>query len=442
MTARTVLSVAQNPLSTSLLRAALEDHEYTVIEATDRSSALAALALRRPDVVVVGGELPETERSELLGELRRRVGAEGLSTTVVRGAGAPIGMSALDCHGEQLGAEPVDSVLLREVVRPQVRPDGSKDAGIKVLVIGSLTSEGQEQIGGSALAEARPRLERSEEQLRLQHEANEDHRLAAHSLETQRMESVGSFAAGIAHDLNTLLCVILGYAEVLADRLTGPAERQNLEEICKAGERAVELTGQLLALGRSQVRRPQAVDLNVVIVGVEPLLRRLVGDRIELVTTLSADAGRALVDAGELQRVLVNLVVNARDAMPAGGRLSVETARVELDAAYAAVHSNARVGQHVMIALSDSGDGIDLQTRAHIFEPFFTTKEEGKGSGLGLANVYGIVEQSGGHIDVASESGRGTTFRIYLPRVDAGVASPVGAAVAARLAMEGSETVT
>jgi two-component system, cell cycle sensor histidine kinase and response regulator CckA len=260
--------------------------------------------------------------------------------------------------------------------------------------------------------------------------------------QAQKMEAVGRLAGGVAHDFNNLLGVITGYSELLL-RSLGPEHpgSKRVEEIQKAAERAASLTRQLLAFSRQQVLQPRILDLNQVVADIEKMLCRLIGEDIHLVTTRGEGLGRIRADPGQIEQILMNLVVNARDAMPKGGGLILETANVALDEVYARVHPEVQAGPFVMLSVSDTGEGMDAETRAHIFEPFFTTKEAGKGTGLGLATVFGIVQQSGGSVSVESQLGLGTACRIYFPRVEDALPLPAPGTLPGAPPRGGTETV-
>ncbi|MGB7821769.1 MAG: ATP-binding protein, partial [Candidatus Sulfotelmatobacter sp.] len=259
--------------------------------------------------------------------------------------------------------------------------------------------------------------------------------------QSQKMEAVGRLAGGIAHDFNNLLMVVSGYTEVLLDQLTSAHPlHSKVEAIQQASDRATTLTRQLLAFSRKQHLELKVIDVNAIVADMERLLRPLIGEDIELTTSLAPAVGCTRADAGQLEQVIMNLVVNAKDAMSNGGKICIRTASVTLDDSYRPENTFIKHGPYVMISVSDNGQGMDRETQARIFEPFFTTKEKGKGTGLGLSTVYGIIKQSGGYVFVQSELGRGTVFTIYFPCVD-GPSEAHGAAPLSLATAGGSETI-
>jgi two-component system, cell cycle sensor histidine kinase and response regulator CckA len=264
--------------------------------------------------------------------------------------------------------------------------------------------------------------------------------LEAQLLQSQKMEAVGMLAGGIAHDFNNLLTIIGGYSQLLLASLP-PTDRNRsaVEQIMKAGERAAALTRQLLAFSRRQVLQPKVLDLNLLVGSLAVMLRRLIGEDIDLRLELARDLGQVNADAGQIEQVIMNLAVNSRDAMPKGGTLTIQTANVELDENYMATHTRVKPGSYVMLAVSDTGFGMDAQTRSRLFEPFFTTKQQGRGTGLGLSIVFGIVRQTGGNVEVSSEPGMGTSVKLYLPRAAQAAAPEVESPV--EKSERGSETI-
>jgi PAS domain S-box-containing protein len=261
-------------------------------------------------------------------------------------------------------------------------------------------------------------------------------------LQARKMEAVGRLAGGVAHDFNNLLTIIKGYVEMAMQRcLDRPELHSDIRRIEDAADRAVTLVRQLLAFSRKQVLQPKILDLNAIVMNLDQLLRRLMSENIAMKTFVSKDVGAIKADPGQIEQVIMNLVVNARDALPDGGRILIETSNVDLDSAYTRDHTVVRPGPYVLLAVTDTGIGMTADTAAHIFEPFYTTKESGRGTGLGLSTVYGIVKQSGGYIWVYSELGKGTTFKVYLPRVKDAVQAPAAAETPASTTRKGHETI-
>jgi len=272
-------------------------------------------------------------------------------------------------------------------------------------------------------------------------EITERKRLEEQLLQSQKMEAVGQLAGGVAHDFNNILTAIVGYTDLLAaDFSPNSRELEDLEEIRKAARRAAALTRQLLSFSRKQMLEPRIIDLNGVVTNLEKMLRSLISENIELKTALATGLGAARADPNQIEQVIMNLAINARDAMPDGGTLTIETGNATLDENYAARHVSVVPGAYVMLAVTDTGCGMNEETKARMFEPFFTTKPPGRGTGLGLSTVYGIVKQSGGNIWLYSEPGRGTTFKIYLPTV-AALPEDIGKVVPVEAARHGGGTV-
>ncbi len=307
-------------------------------------------------------------------------------------------------------SQALEELAVRGATRPREKEYIRKDGSRVPVLLAVATVGGSEYLAVSLDLSERKALE---EQFR----------------QAQKMEAVGRLAGGIAHDFNNLLSVVLSYASLAADALRADDPvREDILEIERAGRRATELTSQLLAFSRQQVVAPRIIDLNDSLVKIDKMLRRLLGDDIELRTLRAKPLWPIKADPGQIDQIVMNLAVNARDAMPEGGKLTIETANVELDDTFVQVHLGIKPGPHVMLVVSDMGVGMDRATQARIFEPFFTTKEVGKGTGLGLSTVFGIVQQSGGSIWVYSEPGLGTTFKLYFPRAAGSADAPVSSA--------------
>ena len=371
-----VLYIEDSPSDATLVAAELEGNsrfDFCVTVAERLADELALMSSRRFDVILVDLGLPDSNGLETFERVREA--APQVPVVVLAGA-----------DDEAVAAE-----LLRH---------GAPDYLAK------------RHLGGGLLVRAvRNAIERNDEH-------TEHLKLEAQFRQAVKMEAVGRLAGGIAHDFNNLLTAILGYSEIAIENPDLPPQaRQDIEEVRRAAESAARLTSQLLAFSRRQILQPKILDLSQDISRMGSMLHRLIGEDIQLATSLMPDVGLVRADPGQVDQIIMNLVVNARDAMPDGGHLTIETANVELDDAFVADHHGASTGPHVMIAVSDTGGGMSEDVQQRVFEPFFTTKSQGKGTGLGLATVYGIVKQSEGSIWVYSEVGRGTTFKVYLPRV-------------------------
>jgi PAS domain S-box-containing protein len=315
---------------------------------------------------------------------------------------------------------------------PRILKSGRQDAAFYAELWSTLTSgetwrgqltnrrkDGSLYEAEAAISPVRDGAGRIVNYVAVERDVTHERHLERQFLQSQKMEAVGRLAGGIAHDFNNLLNVITGYGELLRRRLT-PEDPSGgkLDQILKAADRAAGLVRQLLAFSRRQVLQPKVLDLGLVVADLDKMLRRLIGEDVDLQCLTDPHLGTVRADPGQIEQVLMNLVVNARDAMPGGGKITIETRNLDVGETEARLRASVPPGPYVLLAVSDTGTGMDEETLAHVFEPFFTTKEPGRGTGLGLSTVYGIVRQSGGHISVYSEPGGGTTFKIYLPRLD------------------------
>jgi PAS domain S-box-containing protein len=428
---------------TTWMNRTFESHTEPLRDANNGVVGVIGIALDSTDRVLVEEALRESETSYRsiieeapYGICRCTVG--GSFTLVNRALVRMLAFeSESDVIGLNIGTDAFEDLRDHSNFVDQLQSQGSaegvetlwKQRGGKSIIV---------RLGGRAVHDTHDQIAYFEV---IAEDVSERRQLELQLRQSQKMQAIGQLAGGVAHDFNNLLTVVKGHIELILNTMpvTDPLFPR-LDQVQKAANRASSLTRQLLAFSRLQVLQPQVLDLNGIVSGMIQMLSRIIGEHIELVFRPGGILGRVKADAGQLEQVLLNLVVNARDAMPNGGQLTIETENIELDDSYAQLHSIVKPGPYVMLAVSDTGCGMDPATQARIFEPFFTTKEPGKGTGLGLATVYGVVKQSDGYIWVYSEAGQGTTFKIYLP-LAADVVEPPKTQSAAPAPIRGSETI-
>ncbi len=430
------------------LRLVLEDAGYEVELAANGREGVDRAWNVRPDLIISDVVMPEMDGFAFCEVVKSDLELRRIPFALLTGQRTPGDiMRGIEVGADNFIPKPFeDAHLLARIGRIFENLDRRRRGGLEmeltVRVAGReiVVNADKEQMiellftTSEELSEANLRLE--EARLMLEEQARElerrvvertaELRMAEERLhQSQKLEAVGQLAGGIAHDFNNMLGVITGYGELALRQLEPdhPASSR-IDQMVKAAERAAGLTRQILAFSRKQVLQPRILDLNAALAELDKMLHRVIGEHVELQVRAAPGLAPVMADPTQIGQVVINLAVNARDAMPKGGQLTIETANVEFDEAYAATHPPARPGPHVMLAISDTGVGMDAETQRHIFEPFFTTKPAGEGTGLGLATVYGIVKQSGGYIWVYSEPGRGTTFKIYLPRSEEAPVAP------------------
>jgi two-component system cell cycle sensor histidine kinase/response regulator CckA len=434
MKLETVLIVDDNETNRKLMRVILSGEGLNVFEAEDGVEALAILDHQPVDAVISDILMPNMDGYRLCYEIRNNARFRALpfmlyTSTYLSPSDENL---ALELGADKFLKKPSSAELIVQTLKDVMAHRRPADRCTIAPLQGLEVMKHYSQALITKLEEKNMELERS---------ITERERVEAQLRQAQKMEAIGLLAGGIAHDFNNMLTVIVGYSDLMLQKLRADDPlRSEVEQVKEAGVRASLLTRQLLAFSRKQVLQPRVLDLNAILTNMDRMLQRLIGEDISLLTVPAPGLGRVHADPGQIEQVIMNLAVNARDAMPQGGKLTIETANVQLDDGYVRQHAGSKPGPHVMLAVSDTGCGMDAATQARIFEPFFTTKEPGKGTGLGLSTVYGIVKQSGGYIWVYSEPGHGTASKVYLPRVEA-VAEAVEPSREAAQTPRGSETI-
>ena len=434
----TILIVDDYSANREVIVTLLGYYGHRMLEAKDGFEGLSVVRAESPDLIIADVLMPTMNGFEFVSRLRKDPSTALIPVIFYSATFLDTEMQALAraCGVSRLLRKPAEPEQVLHLVNealtspdPAVPQIPTAEAGVAVVQIlnNKLYEKNSELEALNAQLERRidertSDLERAN--LQLQEEMRERERAEKELRQVQRLDAIGRLAGGVAHDVNNLLGVILGQSEILLDRSKDQGSTHGLEMIKDSARRGATLTRQLLAFGRRQVLDTRVVNLNMILADVEKLLRRVIGEDIELEFQTETKLRNIQADPGQLEQVIVNLAINARDAMPGGGKLTITTANLDLDEAYADRRAVVKPGHYVQVIVSDTGCGMDEQTQSRIFEPFFTTKEQGKGAGLGLATVYGIVKQSGGYIWVYSEAGHGTAFKIYLPMVEASAESP------------------
>lgn len=451
----TILVVDDYAANREVLVELLKHYGHRMVEAKDGVEGLEAVETENPDLVIADILMPNMNGFEFVSRLRQRDGKETIPVVFYSATFVDDEMQALAkaCGVSRLIPKPAEPDEVLRIVNDALtspeadsKPQPAVHPAVEVVQIlnKKLFEKNRELLTLNDNLEERiaartADLENSSR--RLQDEIHEREKAQKEVHRLQRLDAVGRLAGGVAHDFNNLLGVILGQSEILLDRGADARVLKGLEVIKSSAKRGAALVRQLLAFGRRQVLDPRVLDLRVVLGDLERLMRSMLGENVELEYRFDENLASVEVDPGQLEQVIVNLAINAHDAMPSGGTLTFAASNVRLDEAYVARRTVVRPGQYVQLSVSDTGCGMSEDVQEHIFEPFFTTKELGKGTGLGLAMVYGIIKQSGGYVWVYSEEGHGTSFKIYLPLVEMRAESRAPVLVVQESASRGSETI-